>query len=59
MQGDVPGLKPSRNLVVSGLRDPKKTFIAATKLAFMYSSFGRTLEKTWVFHQVWQIQELL
>lgn len=60
MQGEVlPGLKPSRNLVMSGLRDPKETFIFATKFAFMCPSFGRTLEKIWVLYRVWQNQELL
>lgn len=60
MQGGVlPGLKPSRNSVVSGLRDPKETFISVTKIAFMCPSFGRTLEKIWVFHRVWQIEQLL
>lgn len=44
-EGVLPGLKPSRNLVVSGLRDPKETFISLTKLAFMCPGFGRALEE--------------
>jgi len=44
---------------VSGLRDPKEIFISVTELAFVCPSFGGILEKIWVFHMVWQIQELL
>lgn len=55
----LPGLKPSRNSVVSGLRDPKETFISMTKLACMCPSFGGTLEQIWALPGVWQTQELL
>lgn len=46
-EGVLPSLEPSRNLVVSGLRDPKETFISVTELDFMCHSFGRTLEEIW------------
>lgn len=44
---------------MSGLRDPKETFISVTKLAFMCPGFGRALLDIWVLHRVWQLQELL
>lgn len=44
-EGVLPGLKRSRNLVVSGLKDPEEMFISVTKLAFMCPGFGRTLEE--------------
>lgn len=58
-EGVLPGLKASRNLVVSGLRDPKETFISVAKLAFICPGFGSTLEEIWVHQRVWQLQELL
>lgn len=47
MQGGIlPGPKPTRNFVLSGLGDSKETFVSLTKFPFMCSSFGKNLRRS-------------